>query len=231
MGLDLVALIPFTRELAATSPYDFVRALCVGLHMRELLVGPDFALGSDRRGDLVALKALEGPLGFAVRQVPYVAQDGRRVSSSQIRALLAEGQVAEAASLLGRWYNLRGQVVHGAQRGRGIGFPTANLQVCAECLVPAYGVYATTVSVDGTVYGAATNVGVRPVFDSGAPSVEAYILDFEQDLYGREIELSFVRRLRPEQKFESVQALIDQMHDDVAQTRRVLQGELELSHV
>jgi riboflavin kinase/FMN adenylyltransferase len=222
VGLDLVALLPFTPQLAATSARDFVQHLCARLNMRELWVGPDFALGSDRQGDLSVLKQLTTELGFSVHQIPYVAQDGRRISSSQIRALLSEGQVAAAAALLGRCYSLRGRVVHGAHRGRGIGFPTANLYVCSDCLVPAYGVYATTVTLEGVRYPAATNVGVRPSFDNGKPSVEAYILDFDQDLYGREIELTFVRRLRPELRFSSVQALIDQMRDDVAQTRRVL---------
>jgi riboflavin kinase/FMN adenylyltransferase len=231
VGLDLVAMLPFSARLAATPAQEFVQALCQKLRMRELWVGPDFALGSARGGDLAALRALGRSLGFSVHSIPYIAQDEQRVSSSQIRALLAEGQVAQAAMLLGRRYSLRGRVVHGAQRGRAIGFPTANLEICADCLIPAYGVYASTVTVNGTVYGAATNVGVRPSFDNGAPSVEAYILDFSEDLYGREIELSFVRRLRPELKFETLQALIDQMNDDVAQTRRVLQEEARDGHV
>jgi riboflavin kinase/FMN adenylyltransferase len=222
VGLDLVALLPFTPQLAATSARAFVQQLCGRLNMRELWVGPDFALGSDRQGNLTVLEQLASELGFTVHQIPYIAQDGRRISSSQIRALLSEGQVAAAAALLGRCYSLRGRVIHGAQRGRGIGFPTANLSVCPDCLVPAYGVYATTVTLEGVRYRAATNVGVRPSFDNGKPSVEAYILDFDQDLYDRELELTFVRRLRPELRFPSVQALIDQMHDDVAQTRRVL---------
>lgn len=222
-GLDFVALIAFTARLAATPAQAFVETLCSRLHMRELWVGPDFALGSERGGDLDTLKALGAQLGFGVHAIPYVARDGQRVSSSQIRTLLSQGAVDAAAQLLGRRYSLRGHVVHGAQRGRGIGFPTANLDLAAGCLVPAYGVYATTVTLDGTVYGAATNVGVRPTFDHGTPSVEAYLLDFDGDLYGRELELAFVQRLRPELRFDSLQALIDQMHDDVTQTRRVLQ--------
>jgi riboflavin kinase/FMN adenylyltransferase len=165
---------------------------------------------------------LEGPLGFTVHQIPYVTQDGQRVSSSQIRALLAEGQVAGAADLLGRFYSLRGRVIRGAQRGRGIGFPTANLQVCTDCLIPAYGVYASIVTLDKKRYSAATNVGVRPSFDNGTPSIESFLLDFDGDLYDRELELSFVQRLRPELRFDNVQALIAQMHDDVTQTRRIL---------
>jgi riboflavin kinase/FMN adenylyltransferase len=191
--------------------------------MRELCVGPDFVLGNDRKGDRATLSELGSALGFAVCDiVPYLTQDGRRVSSSKIRSLLQEGLVAEAAALLGRRYSLRGRVVHGAQRGRKLGFPTANLEVCDHCLIPAYGVYATTVTLEGKRYGAATNVGMRPSFDNGAPSVEAFLLDFDQDLYGCELDLAFVRRLRPELRFENVQALIDQMDDDVAQTRRVL---------
>jgi riboflavin kinase/FMN adenylyltransferase len=224
-GLDLVALLLFTGRLRDASPRDFVQALCSRLHMRELWVGPDFALGKDRSGDLAALEALQCSLGFTVHQVPYVTQDGRRISSSQIRALLASGRVAEAAQLLGRWYSLRGRVIHGKKLGRTIGFPTANLQICPDCLIPAYGVYATTATVDGVQYAAATNVGVRPSVDNGPPSVEAFILDYDRDLYGHEIELAFVRFLRPEMRFENVQGLIDQMRRDVVQTRRVLQEE------
>jgi riboflavin kinase/FMN adenylyltransferase len=224
VGLDLVVMLPFTARLAATSAQAFVQHLCTRLRMRELCVGPDFALGSDREGNLATLEGLASSLGFTVRQIPHLIRDGHRVSSSQIRALLQKGHVAEAARLLGRPYSLAGRVVTGAQRGRTIGFPTVNLEVCKECLIPAYGVYATTVTLEGTRYGAATNVGVRPSFDHGAPSIEAYLLDFDQDIYGRELVLSFIQRLRPEQRFESVQALIDQMHDDVAQTRRVLRS-------
>jgi riboflavin kinase/FMN adenylyltransferase len=142
-----------------------------------------------------------------------------------IRALLAAGRVAEAAALLGRPYSLRGRVVHGKRLGRTIGFPTANLQVCPDCLVPAYGVYASTVTVGGVQHAAATNVGVRPSVDDGVPTIEAYILDYERDLYGHEIELSFVRYLRPEMRFEDLQGLIDQMRRDVLDTRRVIEEE------
>lgn len=231
VGLDLVALLPFTPQLAATSAQTFVEHLCRRLRMRELCVGPDFALGSDRQGDLAALQRLEPLLGFTVCELAYVTQDGQRVSSSQIRALLQAGQVDEAAKLLGRPYGFRGRVVHGAKRGRTIGFPTVNLEVCDDCLVPAYGVYATTITLDGITHRAATNVGVRPSFDNGAPSIEAYILDFDQDIYGRELELAFIQRLRPEMHFDNVQALIDQMHEDVAHTRRVLADWSGGSHV
>ena len=231
-GLDFVVVLPFTPQLAATSAQVFVQHLCTRLHMRELCVGPDFALGSDRSGDRETLRALGDALGFAVCDIiPYLTRNGQRVSSSKIRSLLQEGEVTEAAALLGRWYSLRGRVVHGAHRGRELGFPTANLEVCDDCLVPAYGVYATTVTLEGKHYGAATNVGVRPSFDNGKPSVEAYLLDFNQDLYGRELDLAFVRRLRPEMRFENVQALIEQMDDDVAQTRQVLREVERESHV
>jgi riboflavin kinase/FMN adenylyltransferase len=228
MGLDLVVLLTFTRRLAATSPRAFVESLVRSLRMRELWVGPDFALGSARKGDLAALCALGREMGFAVREIPYVDCGGRRVSSSQIRALLHEGRVADAASLLGRPYALRGKVVHGARRGRDLGFPTANLDVGRGCLVPAYGVYAAYVSLDGTRYAAAANIGVRPSFDHGEASIEAFLLDFEGDLYGREIELAFVERLRPEERFGSVQALIEQMQRDVENTRKALEARVPL---
>jgi riboflavin kinase/FMN adenylyltransferase len=230
-GLDLLVLLSFTPQLASTSARAFVQGLCQSLHMRELWVGPDFALGSSRKGDMAALKEMEVELEYTVRQISYVSQAGQRVSSSQIRTLLGEGRAVEATALLGRAYRVRGKVVHGAQRGRELGFPTANLEVCEDCLVPAYGVYATTVTVDGTCYDSVTNIGVRPSFDNGVPTIEAYILDFNQDLYGRELELAFVQRLRPELRFDNLQALIDQMHDDVAQARQVLRGWCGNRHV
>jgi riboflavin kinase/FMN adenylyltransferase len=222
LGLDLVVLLSFTARLAATAPQEFVRHLVRGLRMRELWVGPDFALGSDREGDLATLCALGREMKFAVRDIPYVDRGGQRVSSSQVRALLKKGRVAEAATLLGRHYALRGKVIHGAKRGRNLGFPTVNLDVGGECLVPAHGVYAAYVLLDGTRYAAATNIGVRPSFDHGNPSVEAFLLNFDGDLYGREIELAFVKRLRPEERFANVQALIEQMHRDVENTRIAL---------
>jgi riboflavin kinase/FMN adenylyltransferase len=228
-GLDMVGVLAFTPQLAATPPRTFVQHLCEQLGMRELWVGPDFALGRNREGDLDALRRLGQELGFAIHNIPYVTQagqdaaaEGNRVSSSHIRALIREGRVVEAARLLGRHYGLSGRVVHGAQRGRDLGFPTANLDVRPERVVPAKGVYATYVHLGPDRYPSVTNIGVRPSFDHGAQSIEAYILDYSGDLYGRDVAISFVARLRPELRFDSVQALIAQMDRDVLDARQIL---------
>ena len=155
------------------------------LGMRELWVGPDFALGKRRQGDLATLRDLGHELGFVVHEIPYVAQEEERVSSSAIRALLARGEVAQAAHLLGRPYALSGEVVHGAQRGRGLGFPPPT-GGRARRAFPAYGVYATYAYLGSERFPSVTNVGVRPSFDNGAPSIEAFLFDFDQDLYGRD---------------------------------------------
>jgi riboflavin kinase/FMN adenylyltransferase len=197
--------------------------------MRELWVGPDFALGRNREGDLDALRRLGDELGFAVHDIPYITGSGphvqlreERVSSSHIRALLRGGHVAEAGRLLGRHYCFPGRVVHGAQRGRDLGYPTANLEVRADRVIPANGVYATYVHLGSDRRPSVTNVGVRPSFDDGTKSIEAYILDYSGNLYGREVTISFVARLRPELRFGDVQALIAQMGRDVQDARQVL---------
>ena len=227
-GLDVIGILAFTPQLAATPPRAFVQRLRERMRMCELWVGPDFALGRDRTGDLHVLRRLGGELGFAVHDIPYVtgggpevARQGERVSSSYIRALLHQGQVTQAARLLGRHYGLTGRVVHGARRGRDIGYPTANLAVSPQRVVPANGVYATYVGLGSNWHPSVTNVGVRPSFDDGARSIEAHILDYSGDLYGREVALTFVARLRPELRFGGVQALIDQMGRDVQDARRV----------
>ncbi|MGH2535849.1 MAG: riboflavin biosynthesis protein RibF [Candidatus Promineifilaceae bacterium] len=218
-GVELVVNQPFDQALRQTSARDFVAQLRAALDLRQLW-GASFSLGYRREGDLAYLQALGPELGFEVR--PYdrlVEWAGRPVSSSRIRDALTAGELDEVAGCLGRPYHLRGRVVRGDGRGRTIGVPTANLKLWDELLLPANGVYATLAEVDGRRYPAATNIGHRPTVDGQSLSVEAHLLDFDADLYGRELELEFVRRLREERKFPGLDALVAQIRADIEATR------------
>jgi len=221
-GVNWLAIVPFDAALAATTPEAFVEYLYRGLNMRCLWVGTDFALGRKRQGDVDALCHLGQQMGFDVREIHPVTLDGRRVSSTAIRVLLQHGHVKEAAQLLGRYYSVSGTVAHGARRGRDLGFPTANIDVPPDRVIPADGIYVAYAWLGDERYHAVVNIGVRPTFDNGARSIEAYLLEFQRDIYGCHLALEFVARLRPERRFSSVQALIAQMREDVEQTRRIL---------
>jgi riboflavin kinase/FMN adenylyltransferase len=160
--------------------------------------------------------------GFSVTVVEPQAIDGQIMSSSRIRDMIAEGNLDDAMRLLGRYPSVRGRVVKGDQRGRQLGFPTANLAVAERRLIPADGIYAVRVRIGNQWFGGAANIGIRPTFDHGHRLVEVYVLDFDSDLYDQVIEVQFVKRLREERKFESIDALIEQMKRDVTETRRVL---------
>jgi riboflavin kinase/FMN adenylyltransferase len=223
LGLDFVLILPFDRATAALSAAEFMQQIVARVPLCALWIGPDFALGRGRDGDAARLGDLGRELGYELRVTPAYDWRGEPVRSSRIRSLLAgEGAVAQAAELLGRPYEVWGEVVHGAERGRGLGFPTANLKLPAGRLAPAYGIYACWAWRGEIGYPAAVNVGVRPSFDNGHPSVEAYLLDFDGDLYGETLGLSFIERLRGEQRFADIHALIAQMGSDVAATRRTL---------
>jgi riboflavin kinase/FMN adenylyltransferase len=221
-GLDWVVMLSFTPSLAGMAPRGFCQVLVERLGMRELWVGPDVALGRGRAGDLSILRDLGTEMEFQVHEVPYVTQDGEKVSSTQIRRLVQRGHVEQVASLLARPYSISGEVVHGAQRGRCLGFPTANVDVPAERVVPANGIYATVARLGEQWHQSVTSIGVRPTFDNGARSVETYLLDFDGDLYGRDLVVEFVARLRPEKRFADIQDLVTQIGEDVAQSRKVL---------
>ena len=223
LGLDFVLILPFNRTAAALSAADFMQQLVTRVPLCALWIGPDFALGRGREGNAARLGELGRDLGYDLRVTPAYDWHGEPVRSSRIRSLLVnEGAVEQAAELLGRPYEVWGEVVHGAERGRGLGFPTANLALPPGRLVPAYGIYACWAWRGETGYPAAVNVGVRPSFDNGHPSVEAFLLDFDGDLYGETLGLSFIQRLRGEQRFADIHALIDQMRRDVAGTRQIL---------
>jgi riboflavin kinase/FMN adenylyltransferase len=190
-----------------------------------LWVGKDFALGRGREGTPDVLRALGQEMGFSIETINPLIWKGDIISSTRIRALLFKGQVREAAELLGRYPSLAGEVVRGAQRGRCLGFPTANLEVRAERAVPANGIYAVYAVLGEERYQGVTNVGIRPSFDNGERTVETYILDFEADIYGCDLVIEFVQRLRPEKRFTDVKDLITQIERDIVGARRILAAE------
>jgi riboflavin kinase/FMN adenylyltransferase len=224
MGVDVVITQPFNDALRQMRAAAFVESLRKQLHLSALWVGPDFALGYRREGDVAFLRAQGAVHGFEVSNVDLVTEagDGTIISSTRLRKLLEAGDVETAAEWLGRPYSLRGSVIQGDQRGRLLGFPTANLAVWEEQVIPALGVYAGWAEVRGVRYAAVTNIGVRPTFDGQILRVEPHLLDFSEDIYGEMLTLSFTARLRSEQKFDGIDALKAQLHRDVAQARAIL---------
>ena len=225
LRLDIVAILPFNQEMAQTSARHFIEMVSRQLRMRELWVGKDFALGYGREGTPEVLRALGQEIGFSVETIIPLVWKGEIISSTRIRSLLFRGQVREAAELLGRYPSLAGEVVRGAQRGRCLGFPTANLEVRAERAVPANGIYAVYAVLGEERYQGVANVGVRPSFDNGERTVETYILDFEADIYGCDLVVEFVQRLRPEKRFTDIKELIAKIERDVVEARRILAAE------
>ncbi len=225
-GVDAVVTTAFDAETAALPAGDFVRLLCDRLDMKALVIGPDFALGRGREGDTGFLKTLGKDACFTVDVVEPLDDDGVRVGSTAARKALADGDIGDAAKLLGRNFELTGTVVQGRGRGGPLGFPTANLQVPVGLAVPGNGIYAVWAHLAGASgprrLMCATSIGVNPTFDGTERTIEAFVLDYSGDLYGAELTLEFVRRLRDEERFDSVEALQSQVERDVSQTRAVL---------
>jgi riboflavin kinase / FMN adenylyltransferase len=224
LGVDYVITLEFTHELAELSAYSFMKMLWNQLHIKQLWIGYDFALGKNREGNFQRLSDIGKGLGYEVEKFNPFNIGGQIVSSSRIRMLIKDGMVEEAAQLLGRNYSITRPIIHGNGRGRNLGFPTANLEPCTECIIPGNGIYATLTYFEGCQYFSATNVGFRPTFDSQPPTpvIEVYILDFDQDIYGKQLKLEFVRFLRPEMRFSSIEELKDQMTRDAFTAREVL---------
>jgi riboflavin kinase/FMN adenylyltransferase len=227
LGVDEVRALPFDEELSRKSPGDFVREVLVGeLRAAVVVVGENFRFGYKASGDVRELGRCMREVGGEAYAVPIYALGetlGESISSTKIRALLLGGEAREAARLLGRPYFVRGEVVVGEKRGRTLGFPTANVLPEARALVPERGVYASYVRLpSGERYGACTNVGVAPTFDRRERKVEAYLLDYEGDLYGEVVDVAFVERLRPEKRFSGVDELKAQIARDVAEARKVI---------
>jgi len=223
-GVDVVITHPFNKQVASTSAYVFIDQLKRHLGMSHLLVGPNFALGRNREGDIPTLSKLGGQFSFYLEVMDPVKIDGEVVSSSRIRNSLTTGDIALATRLLGHPYLLEGEVIPGDGRGRTIGIPTANLHVWSERTLPASGVYVCHAQINGKTWGAVTNVGVRPTFNSQpeTPQVEAHILDFDRQIYGQKVGLAFLSRIRDEKRFPNVQALVDQINLDINKARETL---------
>ncbi|MGN6113560.1 MAG: bifunctional riboflavin kinase/FAD synthetase [Luteimonas sp.] len=225
LGAECIGLLRFDAQLAAMPAEAFVRTLLAErLGVREVWVGPDFRFGHKRGGDIDTLRRLGRALGFAADTIEPVMLDGDRVSSTRIRAALRTGDFAAATRLLGRPYAIGGHVVHGAQLGRTLGYPTANLRFGGK--VPALsGIYATWVhGVGPRPWPSVSSFGTRPTVDGREPLLEAHLFDFDGDLYGRRIRVEFVARLRDEEKFDGLPALVAQMRLDAARARELLDG-------
>ncbi len=223
LGVDLAVIVLFDEALRQVPAEAWTELLVQRTRLKEALCGPNYTFGRDRAGDAGALVRAGRRHGFTVHIVQPVKIDGTIVSSTVIRKLLREGGVREAARLLGRWYGIHGEVVRGDRRGAALGFPTANLLPSASKLTPATGIYAAFARTPAGVHRAAVSIGTRPTFGPGRLTVEAHLLDASEELYGAEIELYFVDRLRDERRFDSVDDLVRQMREDVEQSRRLLQ--------
>ena len=224
LGVDVVVTHPFSKPFADTSAVDFMKLVTERLGTRHLVLGYDSTLGKNREGDVVRLTAIGSELGYTVETVSALGDERGVISSTEIRKLVAVGNVSEAARLMGHPYSLQGLVTHGDHRGRTIGYPTANLAYAREKVVPAGGIYACWARVEGERFLAAVNVGTNPTFtpDKQTVNVEAYLLDFDRNIYDQLLTLEFVSRLRAELKFPSVEALVTQIDNDVRMTREIL---------
>ena len=220
LGVDELVVIPFDGARMAQTAQEFIDQELVGrLGAERVSVGENFRFGNRARGDAALLREQDA---FETRVAQLVELEGEVISSTHIRGLVAAGDVASAARFLGAPFPYRGLVAHGDKRGRTLGFPTANLVPDPRLVVPDHGIYACRAQVDGERYTAAVNVGVRPTFKTGRGLlIEAYLLDFEGDIYGRELRLEFLQRLRGERRFETVEALVTQTGADVEETRRI----------
>ena len=228
-GIDIVVIQTFDTSFASLQPGTFVRNFLIDrLHIEKIWVGRDFRFGQGRKGTISDLVGWGAELGFNVGAVDPILVGGVRVSSSRIRHLVEEGRVDEAEPMLGRYHFISGKVVTGHQRGRGLGFPTANISTRTE-VVPLNGIYATIVEIGAQRRLSVSNIGVNPTFGTGPRTVESFILDFDHDIYGEPLKLYFVKRIRAEKKFASAEQLVAQMRDDVKSARSIF-DRLELLH-
>ncbi len=226
IGADQLIIQPFTTEFAAISAEDFVTNLLELADIKEIHVGEDFVFGAKARGNVSRLREMGFSRGFQVKSLAPLEVDSQIVSSSLIRQLLLEGNVRQAARLLGRAHSLKGPVIHGNERGRLLGFPTANQAIAANFAVPGHGVYATMTTFlahsSASPRPSVTNIGTRPTFDNGERSVETFVLDWSDDLYDQPIRVEFIGKLRDERKFNGLEELKTQLAHDVEASREAL---------
>jgi riboflavin kinase / FMN adenylyltransferase len=222
-GIDIVVALSFNRELAKLSARQFVSLLQKYLKMRGLVIGPDFTLGRDREGDAALLRSLGEEMGFSVTIVAPKTIDGEVASSTVIRQALADGNMEKVTRLLGRPFSLLGKVTHGEHRGSGMGFPTVNLTVDAKMALPPDGVYATRAYIGEEEFQAMTNIGRRPTFgDNNERTIESFILNYNQEIYGKEVKIEIIQRLREEKHFDSIEELRKQISEDVKRGAAIL---------
>ncbi len=226
LGVEKLYEVPFNAALSALSPVEFAQQIIVDrLGLTHVVVGADFCFGKDRAGDIAALKQFGADMGFGVTIADMVDLGDTPISSTAIRTALSEGRPRDAAKMLGHWHRIEGEVVRGDQRGRDLGFPTANMTM-TDLHLPHFGVYAVTVDVltgpHAGRYDGAASIGTRPTFGDNEANCETFLFDFKGDLYGTHLSVALVEYLRPELKFTTVPALIDQMDKDCALARKIL---------
>jgi len=221
-GVDAIITLSFTRELARLSAREFVGLLKKYLRMRRLLVGPNFTLGQNQESDSNALRTLGQDMNFSLVVIPPIVVNGAVVSSTAIRNALANGDMERVLNLTGRPFSLHGRITRGTGRGLELGFPTANLDIDPQQALPTDGVYATLAYIDDKVYKSVANIGQRPTFGDTERTVEVHILDYHNDLLGRELKIDIIKHLRGEKQFDTAQQLGKQIAADIKQGRAIL---------
>jgi riboflavin kinase/FMN adenylyltransferase len=227
LGINIVAVLTFTLKVAQLSAREFMSLVKKQLRMRGIMVGPDFVLGQGREGNINMLRALGREMEFSVEVIPPYTIDGEVVSSTLIRQALAQGDMRKVERLMGRYFYLGGKVITSDKRGRVLGFPTANLDIKPQQALPGNGIYATIAQVDGKKFPSATNIGIRPTFGEGGKTVETHLLNYKGDLYGKDMRLEFVQKLRDEQRFPSSEELKVQIEKDVRAVAAILAKDLK----
>ncbi len=221
LGIEAVVCIPFTREIASISANKFIGDICALLSPSWIMVGHDYAFGKNRSGNIELLKQKAHEYGYQVKLIEAIEVMGMTVSSTAIRQKISQGEVQTATRLFGRPYSLRSKVIAGQQKGKALSCDTANIAVQPK-LLPACGVYAVKVELEGAIYDGVANIGYQPTYGQNDLQLEVHLLDFNADLYGRDLTVTFIARLREERKFPSVDALKQQISQDISQAREVL---------
>ena len=224
LGVKIIAVLTFTPKVAQLDAREFISLVKKHLRMRGIMVGPDFALGRGREGNVDLLRTLGREMEFSVEVIPAYTIHGEVVSSTLIRRVLAQGDMKKVERLMGRYFQLGGKIITSDKRGRVLGFPTANLDIRPKQALPPNGIYATIAQVDGKQFSSATNIGVRPTFGEGAKTVETHLLNYKGDLYGKDMRLEFVQKLRDEQSFPSSEDLKAQIDKDIREVEAILKA-------
>jgi riboflavin kinase/FMN adenylyltransferase len=222
--VDAVIVLTFTPELSQLTAREFVNLLQTKLRMKGLVIGPDFAMGKNSEGNIDNLRKLGQEMGFSVTVIPPVKNNGDIVSSTAIRRSLADGDMPKVERMMGRPFSLHGRVIHGKGRGKGLGFPTVNLNILPGQALPSDGVYATRAHISGKEFPSVTNVGTNPTFGTNERTIEAYLLEFQDDLYELEVKIDFVCKIRDEIEFANVEDLKTQITSDIIIARSILEN-------